>query len=118
MGITPMQLKGSLVEPSKKQRPKVDSPHLVIDLLQADVLLRQDLAHVHPAAPPPDPPIPAHQPPLEVRRVRQLRDAPRIGAKGRPVHRRRRLLPQRLMRPLLVVFPDETVELALLGSWA
>src|SRR3972149_5023755 len=114
MGITPMQLKGALVEASKQQRPEVNSPHFVIHLLEADVLLRQNLAHVHPTAPPPDPAIPAHQPPLEVRRVLQFRDPLRIGPKRGPVDGRRRPLSQRLMWPLLVVLTDEPIEPPLL----
>jgi hypothetical protein len=115
VGIIPVELQGFLVESSEKERPEDDRPHAIFNLLEADILLGQDVAEVDPTAVPADPAIAADEPALEVGRVHKLWDSLGIGSEGRPIERGRGLLAEGLVRAVLVEFLDEGVEPALLG---
>jgi hypothetical protein len=85
VGIIPVELQGFLVESSEKERPEEDRPHAIFNLLEANILLGQDMAEVDRPGVPADAAIAADQPALEVGWVLQDRDAVRIGSEGRPV---------------------------------
>src|SRR6266852_6809633 len=108
----------SLAQPAEPQRPKVDVPDPVVDLLEADVFADADRRDVDPAAVPANAAIGADIPHLEPIRVLERRRAIRHRARRRFIARRRRLLIERLMRALVVELLAEDVEAALLRRQA
>ena len=108
----------SLIEAAQQEGAGGDGPDAVGHFLEADILLGQDMAHVHPAAVPADAAVDAHVAGLVVPGVLELPQRVGIGPRGGPVVGRRRDLAQALVRPLLVVLPAKRVEAALLAGRA
>src|SRR6266478_1474301 len=104
----------ALAQTAEAQRPKVDVPDPVVDLLEADVFADADRGDVDPAAVPAHASIGADVPHLEPIRVLEGRQAIRHRARRRGVTRRRRLLVECLMRTLVIELLAEDVEAALL----
>ena len=114
--MLPVQSIISLLEPSQQEGAEVDRPHPVCHLLQADVLFRQDMTHVHPALVPANPAVGTDVAGLEMLGILRRVQRTRIGARRGPVVLCGRPLPQGFMRPLLVVLLPKGVE-APLGAW-
>src|SRR6266581_2647748 len=104
----------ALAQTAEAQRPKVDVPDPVVDLLEADVFADADRGDVDPAAVPPHAPVGADVPDFEAVRVLEGRQPIRHRPRRRAVTRRRRLLVDRLMGPLVIELRAEDVEAALL----
>src|SRR5437016_9130491 len=104
----------ALAQTAEAQRPKVDVPDPVVDLLEADVFADADRGDVDPAAVPPHAPVGADVPDFEAVRVLEGRQPIRHRPRRRAVTRRRRLLVERLMGPLVIELLAEDVEAALL----
>src|SRR4030095_4667382 len=104
----------SLAQAAESQRPEVNIPDPVVDLLKADVFAHADRGDIDPAALPPDAPVGADVPTLEPVRVLQRRQAIRHRARRRGVARRRRLRVQPRMRSLVVELGAKTIEATLL----
>ena len=105
-------------QPSELERPEVDVPPAIVDLLKADLLAGASKTDIHPRAVPADAAVVAHIPLLEVRRVLQRREPFREGSRRRRVDARRSPHPAGFVRPLLVVFLAEAVAAALLRAAA
>src|SRR5207249_6659630 len=104
----------ALAQTAEAQRPKVDVPDPVVDLLEADVFADADRGDVDPAAVPPHAPVGADVPDFEAVRVLEGRQPIRHRPRRRAVARCRRLLVERLMGPLVIELLAEDVEAALL----
>src|SRR5678816_4527440 len=104
----------SLAQAAESQGPEVNIPHPVVDLLKADVFAHADRGDIDPAAVPPDASVGADVPNLEPVRVFERRQPIRQRARPRGVARRRRLLVERLMRPLVVELGANAIEATLL----
>src|SRR5256886_10265708 len=78
----------ALTQTAEAQRPKVDVPDPVVDLLEADVFADADRGDVDPAAVPPHAPVGADVPDFEAVRGLQgrqpIRHPPRRTAVARP----------------------------------
>src|SRR5207249_7244356 len=92
----------ALVQAAKLQRPEVDVPDPIVDLLQPDVLADAEDRHVHPAAVPANAAVGANVPNLEAIRVLERWQPIGHRSERRRVARGRRLLVERLVRPLVV----------------
>ncbi len=60
---------GSFVKAAEQHGTKVHGPDAVVDLVEADVLARQNMTAVHPATAPPNAAVATDEPDLVVRRV-------------------------------------------------
>src|SRR6266702_4294341 len=89
----------ALAQTAEAQRPKVDVPDPVVDLLEADVFADADRGDVDPAAVPPHAPVGADVPDFEAVRVLEGRQPIRHRPRRRAVTRRRRLLVERCDGP-------------------
>ena len=63
------------MEAAEPDGSEVDVPEVVVDLLEPDVLLSENVAHVDPVRVPSDTSVPADSPDLEVSGVLDGRDA-------------------------------------------
>src|SRR3989454_6723290 len=104
----------ALAQTAEAQRPKVDVPDPVVDLLEADVFADADRGDVDPAAVPPHAPAGADVPDFEAVRGLEGGQPSPPRPRRRAVTRRRRLLVERLMGPLVIELLAEDVEAALL----
>src|SRR5881628_3863897 len=93
----------ALAQTAEAQRPKVDVPDPVIDLLEADVFADANRGNVDPAAVPANAAIGADVPHLESIRVFERRQAIRHRTRGRVVTRRRSLRARRRPSPTRIV---------------
>jgi len=117
----------AVVQTAKLQRPEVDVPDAVVDLLQADVFTDAHDRHVHPAAVPRNPAVGADVPDFKPIGILERRRAVRHGPRRQPVAGGRRLLVERLARAFVVELLAKDVERPLLrreaarryggGSW-
>src|SRR5438876_10908774 len=106
----------ALAQTAEPQRPKVDVPDPVIDLLQAHVFAHADGGDVHPSAVPPNASVGAHVADFEAVRVLEGRQPIRHRPRRRAITRRRRLLVERLMGPLVIELLAEDVEAAVVAA--
>lgn len=97
-----LEQQGAFVEPAEAERAEVDIPLGIIHLDEADVLAAEGLTDIHPVAVPADAAVVADAADLVVARVLERGEAARVRPRGRRVDARRRLLVERLVRPLLV----------------
>src|SRR2546426_2269369 len=108
----------ALAQTAEPQRPKVDGPDAVVDLLKADVFADADSGHVHPPAVPPNAAVGAHVAHLEAIGVLERRQPVGHWPRRRGVVRCRGLLVERLVRPLVVELLAKDVEAPLLSDQA
>src|SRR5438876_5455700 len=108
----------ALAQTAEPQRPKVDVPDPVIDLLQAHVFAHADGGDVHPSAVPPNASVGAHVADFEAVRVLEGRQPIRHRPRRRAITRRRRLLIEGLVRPLVVELRAKDIEAPLLSGEA
>src|SRR5262245_65461245 len=102
------------VQSAKLQRPEVDVPDPVVDLLQPDVFTDAHDRHVHPAAVPPNAAVSADVPDFKPIGILERRHAVRQRPRRRCVARGRRLLVERLVRSFVGELLTKGVELPLL----
>ncbi len=98
------------------ERPEVDIPDPVVDLLQTDVLTDADGGHVDPAAVPPNATVGADVADFEAIGILQRGQRRWHLADGGGVARRWRRLVERLVRALVVELRAKGVEAPLLGG--
>src|SRR2546425_8686182 len=103
-----------LAQTAEPQRPKVDVPDPVRNLLQAHIFTDADGGDVHPPAVPPNAPIGADVADFEAIGVLERRQPVRHRARRWRIARGRRLLVERLMRPLVVELLAKDIEASLL----
>src|SRR3989441_12426407 len=107
---------GGLVEAAEPDRTEVHLKESIIDFLEADVELGEHVTHVHPTAAPPDPPVATNAPRFIMPGVRDGQERGGIGPRRPVVQTRRQALPERFVRPLVVVAVAEPIKAALLGG--
>src|SRR5437867_10257248 len=94
----------ALAQTAEPQRPKVDGPDAVVDLLKADVFADADSGHVHPPAVPPNAAVGAHVAHLEAIGVLERRQPVGHWPSRRGVEGARGLLASAFCGPLVVEF--------------
>jgi len=104
-----------LVWATEPDRPEVHLPESVVDLLEADVQLGEDVAHVHPPAAPANAAVATHAPHFIMPRIRDRQERGGVRPQGRLVQTCGQALAEGFVPPLRVVALAEPVKAALLG---
>src|SRR5712692_6622236 len=104
-----------LVWATEPDRPEVHLPESVVDLLEADVQLGEDVAHVHPPAAPANAAVATHAPHFIMPRIRDRQERGGVRPRGRLVQTCGQALAEGFVPPLRVVALAEPVKAALLG---
>ena len=105
----------AFVEAAQPALMVVDIPQPIIDGFEAKILLQHGMADRHAVARPANAAVAAHPPDFEVAGVFGAGGARRIGPRRGAAERRRRLLAERLVRPVFVLRLPPAVKPGLLG---
>src|SRR5260370_26067117 len=103
----------TFVEATERDGGKVHGPKAVVDFFEADVFAAQGPTEKPHLATPRDLPDRRDAADLEMARIDQGRQARREGSRRGLIAARRRLILQRLVRPLVIVFGTEAREASL-----